>query len=182
MKCEVCQEREASVHLTNYLNGQKAEIHLCQQCAIEKGYLDADDESYTIQDLLSGFFNAQANLATKDESNQRTEHQLVCPQCQMTYQRFNKIGKFGCSKCYQNFSSFLNPIFRRLHSGNTSHTGKIPKRQHVHLQHQRLIQNYRDQLQEFVKEEKFEEAAELRDKIKDLEQKGKSSVKKGDEL
>ena len=182
MKCEVCQEREASVHLTNYLNGQKAEIHLCQQCAIEKGYLDADDESYTIQDLLSGVFNAQANLATKDESNQRTEHQLVCPQCQMTYQRFNKIGKFGCSKCYQNFSSFLNPIFRRLHSGNTSHTGKIPKRQHVHLQHQRLIQNYRDQLQEFVKEEKFEEAAELRDKIKDLEQKGKSSVKKGDEL
>ena len=182
MKCEVCQEREASVHLTNYLNGQKAEIHLCQQCAIEKGYLDADDESYTIQDLLSGFFNAQANLATKDESNQRTEHQLVCPQCQMTYQRFNKIGKFGCSKCYQTFSSFLNPIFRRVHSGNTSHTGKIPKRQHVHLQHQRLIQNYRDQLQEFVKEEKFEEAAELRDKIKDLEQKGKSSVKKGDEL
>ena len=182
MKCEVCQEREASVHLTNYLNGQKAEIHLCQQCAIEKGYLDADDESYTIQDLLSGFFNAQANLATKDESNQRTEHQLVCPQCQMTYQRFNKIGKFGCSKCYQNFSSFLNPIFRRLHSGNTSHTGKIPKRQHVHFQHQRLIENYRDQLQEFVKEEKFEEAAELRDKIKDLEQKGKSSVKKGDEL
>lgn len=172
MKCEVCQQREVSVHLTNYLNGQKTEIHLCQQCAIEKGYLDADEESYTIHDLLSGFFNVQANPTTKAEPDHRAEHQLTCPQCQMTYQQFNKIGKFGCSKCYQTFSSFLNPIFRRVHSGNTGHTGRIPKRKHVHLQHQRLIQNYRDQLQELVKEEKFEEAAELRDKIKDLEQEG----------
>jgi len=182
LKCEVCQQREVSVHLTNYLNGQKTEIHLCQQCAIEKGYLDADEESYTIHDLLSGFFNVQANPTTKAEPDHRAEHQLTCPQCQMTYQQFNKIGKFGCSKCYQTFSSFLNPILRRVHSGNTGHTGRIPKRKHVHLQHQRLIQNYRDQLQELVKEEKFEEAAELRDKIKDLEQEGKSSAKKGDEL
>lgn len=182
MKCEICQQREVTVHLANYINGKKTEVHLCQQCAREKGYLDVDEESYTIHDLLSGLFNVEASQATKAKRHQSATDQLVCPQCQMTYQQFTKIGKFGCSVCYQTFSDFLNPVFRRVHSGNTTHSGKIPKRQHVHLQHKRLIQSYRDQLQELVKEEKFEEAAELRDKIKGLEQEGKSSAQKGDEL
>ncbi|WP_440897227.1 UvrB/UvrC motif-containing protein [Amphibacillus sp. Q70] len=182
MKCEICQQRSASLHLTNFINGQKTEIHLCQQCAKEKGYLDTEEDVYTIHDLLSGLFNDYSSSTTKTEANKHNPHELACPHCHMTYQQFSKIGKFGCSQCYQIFSEYLNPIFRRVQGGNTKHIGKIPNRQHVHLQHKRLIQDYRDQLQQLINEERFEDAAEVRDKIKELEQKEKSSHEKGDEI
>lgn len=181
LKCEICQQQEATVHLTNFLNGHKTEAHLCQQCAKEKGYFDADEDSYTIHDLLSGLFNFNTSPTPNTQSHGRVEQQLICPQCQMTYHQFSKTGKFGCSKCYQTFSDYLNPVFKRVHGGNTVHNGKIPKRQYVHLQHQRLIQDYRTQLQVLVNEERFEEAADLRDKIKQLEKDWESSDQKGDD-
>lgn len=181
MKCEVCQERPATLHLTNYVNGQKTEMHLCQTCAAEHGYLNTNEEAYTIHDLLSGFFSSHAESAAQPGSQRRSENELTCPSCQMTYQQFSKLGKFGCPECYETFSDYLNPIFRRVHIGNTKHLGKIPKRQHAHLQHKHLIRDQRNQLKELVKEERFEEAAELRDKIKELEQKETPSQEKGDE-
>lgn len=181
MKCEVCQERLATLHLTNYANGQKTEIHLCQTCAAEHGYIDTNEEAYTIHDLLSGFFNVYSQSTEEADRQKKREAELTCPQCQMTYQQFSKLGKFGCSTCYETFSDYLDPVFKRVHGGNTKHVGKISKRQHAHLQHKRLIQTHRNELKELVKEEKFEEAAKLRDKIKELEQEESPSQQKGDE-
>lgn len=182
MICENCEERQATLHFTNYVNGKKSERHLCQQCARENGYLDTEEEAYTIHDLISGLFNVNSNLVQKAETAKRNEKELACPKCKMTHQQFTKTGKFGCSECYQTFSDYLTPILRRVHGGNTKHSGKIPKRQHDHLEHRRLIQDYRDKLQELIKAEEFEEAAVLRDKIRELEKKGESSQEKGDDI
>src|SRR5699024_11504094 len=119
MKCEICQERLASLHLTNYINGKKTEVHLCPVCAKENGYIDAEEEAYTIHDLLSGFFNINPNLTEESGVNEQRNDKLSCPKCGMTYQQFSKTGKFGCSKCYQTFGDYLED--RKSTRLNSSH-------------------------------------------------------------
>lgn len=181
LKCEVCKQRSATLHLTNYINGQKAEVNLCRVCAVEHGYIENEEEAYTIHDLLSGFFNVYPNLTTTTDVNERKRHELHCPECQMTYQQFSRSGKFGCSQCYEVFNEYLNPIFKRVHGGTTKHVGKIPKRQYVYLEHKRQVHKLREHLKKLINEERFEEAAELRDKIKEMEQGDKIAKRKGDD-
>lgn len=171
MDCETCKERPATLHLTNIINGKKTEIHVCQQCAKEKGYIESDEDAYSIHDLLSDLFNFKSSYSKQPAQNAHEIHQSKCNKCGMTYQEFAKVGKFGCSNCYQSFADRLNPIFQRVHSENIEHNGKIPKRQHVHLQKKRLLQDYRETLQRLIEEENFEEAAKVRDKIRAVEKK-----------
>src|SRR5699024_895393 len=92
-----------------------------------------------------------------------------CPKCEMTLSEFKRVGKFGCSECYQTFSSQLDPIFRRVHSGNTTHLGKIPKRKGGHLHLKKDLKSLRTDLQVFIQNEEFEKADDVRDEIKELE-------------
>src|SRR5699024_119897 len=94
---------------------------------------------------------------------------LKCKACHMTFTEFQRIGKFGCAHCYEDFKSKLNSVFRRVHSGNTQHNGKIPKRKGGKLHIKKEILKYRDYLTQLIEEENFEEAAIVRDRIKQLE-------------
>ncbi|WP_347836218.1 hypothetical protein [Gracilibacillus sp. JCM 18860] len=57
MECQECQQNPATLHFAQVINGEKKEIHVCHQCAKEKGYVPPEDESYSLHNLLSGFFN-----------------------------------------------------------------------------------------------------------------------------
>ncbi len=37
MRCEHCNEREATTHIKKIINGNKTELHLCSECAAELG-------------------------------------------------------------------------------------------------------------------------------------------------
>jgi len=169
MECEECHEFPASLHLTKLVNGQKSEIHVCERCAKEKGYIAYSEETYSIHDLLAGLFNFDSSFSKEHSHSPEIKQVLTCTKCGLTYQQFTQVGKFGCGNCYQTFADHLNPIFRRVHSGNTVHNGKIPKRRGSDLKQKRLVQDYKTQLQELIEMEEFEQAAELRDKIKVLE-------------
>lgn len=171
MECEECHERSATLHLTKVINGNKTEIHVCERCAKEKGYISFDEHAYSIHDLLAGLFNFDTSFSKDHKDSQEIDHAVACPKCGMTYQQFTQLGKFGCASCYQTFADNLNPIFRRVHSGNTIHDGKIPKRRGTNLKQKRLIQDYKGTLQQLIQAEAFEEAAKIRDKIKELESK-----------
>lgn len=86
----------------------------------------------------------------------------------MTYSQFSKIGRFGCSSCYKYFNDRLDPLFKRVH-GNTVHVGKVPKRTGGHIQVKRKLDDLRRELQYRILQEEFEEAAALRDQIRELE-------------
>ncbi|MBB4074917.1 protein-arginine kinase activator protein McsA [Anoxybacillus voinovskiensis] len=87
----------------------------------------------------------------------------------MTYHQFTKIGRFGCSHCYDAFAKQLQPILKRLHSGNTIHAGKIPKRIGGTIHVRKQIEQLKQKLQELIAREEFEKAAEVRDQIRSLE-------------
>lgn len=184
MKCEECHERPATLHLTKVINENKTEIHVCERCAKEKGYISHDEYAYSIHDLLSGLFNFDSSFSKQQSHSQEENGALKCPKCGMTYHQFTQLGKFGCASCYYTFTDNLNPIFRRVHSGNTTHDGKIPKRRGTDLKQKRLIQGCKEKLQQLIQTEAFEEAAKMRDKIKELEKKQRimEEPKDGDDV
>jgi len=172
MECQECHKREATLHFAQTVNGNKKEMHLCEQCAREKGYLSSQEDGYSLHDLLFGLFNFETK-SQKTEPVGKTEA-CECPKCGMSFVKFKRFGKFGCAECYNTFSTELDPVFRRVHSGNTRHQGKIPKRKGGSLHIKKQIVESKSKLQKLIHEEAFEEAAKVRDEIRQLEKNNQS--------
>src|SRR5699024_9246143 len=116
------------------INGKKTDFHVCEVCAANKGYISHTEETYSLHDLLTVLFNFGSSKIDLQNDNIFTEaKKLQCDRCRLTFNDFQRIGKFGCAPCYKTFKSRLESIFRRVHSGNTKHNGKIPKRQGKHI-------------------------------------------------
>ena len=98
----------------------------------------------------------------------------------MTYPQFAQSGRFGCSECYKSFHLQLEPILKRLHSGNSTHIGKIPKRIGGNISIQKKIAELKQQMIICIQQEEFEKAAELRDEIRLLEKETQSSSERSD--
>ncbi|MEC5425613.1 UvrB/UvrC motif-containing protein [Virgibacillus sp. C22-A2] len=170
MECQECQQRPATLHFTQVINGNKKEVHVCEVCAKEKGYMTYPEDGYSLQNLLSGLFNFDsAKIESQHGKSFNQVKELQCPKCEMTFSDFKSTGKFGCAACYDTFSKRLESIFRRVHSGNTKHYGKIPKRKGGDLHTKKQLEGYKAELQSLIDNEAFEEAAKVRDKIKELE-------------
>lgn len=171
MICQECNQRPATLHFTKIVNGEKTEVHICEHCAQEKGemLMFPGSSGFSINNLLAGLLNFEP-MAKQSVPNAFSEHNILqCDKCKMTFHQFSKVGRFGCSHCYKTFGSHLDPILKRVHSGNTSHTGKIPKRigGNIHLRKQ--IDKHKQLLQELILNEEFEKAAEVRDQVRALE-------------
>lgn len=161
MLCEECGLRPATIHLTKVIGNNKVERHLCAECAKEKGELEfMMNPHLSIAGMLSGLLSHAETPAEKTADR--------CEICGMTYADFAKVGRLGCGSCYTRFGSRLDPVLRRLH-GRAEHVGKAPKRRFGDINKKRQIQALRKQLEEAVKREAYEEAARLRDKIRELE-------------
>ncbi|MFD1038202.1 UvrB/UvrC motif-containing protein [Virgibacillus byunsanensis] len=170
MECQECQKRPATLHFTQVINGNKTEVHVCEVCAKEKGYMTYPEEGYSLHNLLSGLFNFDSSsIGANSNPTFKQTKELQCPQCEMTLSEFKRVGKFGCAECYHAFSERLDPIFRRVHSGNTKHHGKIPKRKGGNLHAKKQLESYKKELQTLIEKEDFEDAAKVRDKIRGLE-------------
>lgn len=169
MLCDECKKRIACMHITKIINNQKVERHLCEQCAKESGEISfLVDSKISVHDFLKGM------VTHCFDSQNPTE--TACPLCGMTYSDFSRNGKIGCSVCYTTFGSRLEPLLHRIH-GSSVHTGKMPKRAGGALEARQQLKQLRQQLEQHVAQEEYEQAAVLRDKIRDLEQKSMESKK-----
>ncbi|MED3561268.1 UvrB/UvrC motif-containing protein [Bacillus xiapuensis] len=171
MICQECNQRPAALHFTKIVNGEKTEVHLCEKCAQEKGnmFMFNGGSSFAFNNLLAGLLNIDPSFQKQDKSPFHQEEIIQCSHCSMTFPQFLKIGRFGCANCYETFKDQLNPVINRLHSGNLSHAGKIPKRigGGIHLRKQ--IDELKNELRDLISHEEFEKAAEVRDEIRTLE-------------
>lgn len=165
MQCQECEQRQATLHFTKIINGEKTEYHICEVCASEKGELiPGTANGFSIHNLISGLLDYSP---TQQKGEQIMP--LRCEQCGLTYAQFGKLGRFGCSSCQKYFGSRLEPLLRRVH-GNTEHVGKIPRRMGGKIKKKREIEELKRQLQIHIEREEFEEAAEIRDKIRAIDQ------------
>ncbi len=166
MMCQECGSKPATLHFTKIVNGEKTEFHFCDSCAREKGELiPGTSNGFSIHNLLSGLLDFDPT--GKGSASSKPQHSR-CEECGLTYTQFSKIGRFGCSSCYQYFSDRLDPLFKRVH-GNVVHVGKVPVRSGGKIKQQRELERLKRELQLRVEREEFEAAASLRDKIRALE-------------
>lgn len=167
MFCQECGKKPATLHFTKIVNGEKTEFHICEACAREKGDIPGSPNSFSIHSLLSGILDFDPTVS-KGLPNMKQQESIRCSNCGLTYTQFSKIGRFGCSNCYNAFSERLNPLIKRIH-GNITHSGKIPKRSGSKIQTKRQIEQLRAELQGSIEAEEFEKAAQIRDQIRELE-------------
>ena len=166
MLCQECQKRNATVHVTQIINGEQQVQHLCEQCAQIKGEFGFDQPPFSLQSLLTGLMNLDAQPAGQVVGFNTTK--IQCDNCGLTYAQFGQIGRFGCSQCYTTFGERLLPLMRRI-QGSTQHVGKIPERAGGAVKLRRNIEQLRQQLQALIIREEFEQAAEVRDQIRQME-------------
>jgi len=160
MLCDICSKNNATVHLTEIIDGSVTKLNLCESCAREKG---AEMEShFGLSDLLAGLADFGVQVQDKGASI------LKCGNCGLKYNDFKKIGRLGCSECYDVFKKALAPLLKRIH-GSDQHLGKAPESVTEIIGEDITMQELKDKLQKAVQFEEFEEAAKIRDEIKKLE-------------
>ncbi len=167
MLCERCHERPATVHYTEIVNGHKTNTHLCEVCA---GQVQAGGFGFMPQINLP---NILAGLLSQSPSAQqyatKTRQETSCPSCGTTESLFTQKGLLGCGDCYRHFEDRLGPLMRKIH-GSSSHAGKVPERTGGRAKVIKKIKEFKECLKQAVSREEFEQAAQLRDKIRQLEQ------------
>jgi len=160
MVCSVCGQTEATIHLTEILNNQMVEVHLCESCAEQKG---ADFKShFDFNKLLASLADFGAELKPERISK------LICKDCGMTYEEFGRTGRLGCANCYQAFEKLLLPLIKRVQR-DMRHVGKVPSRTSGEAKQAFELRELQERLRKSIQSETFEEAARLRDQIQQLE-------------
>ncbi len=160
MQCDVCRENDATVFLTQIVDGKMQKVNLCEPCSKAKGV--TDPTGFALADLLLGLGAAQ-------EIEQGTSEQPRCAQCGFTVGDFKKTGRLGCSVCYDTFGEALDSLIKAMHKG-TRHTGKVPERLRRVLELGDRVRGLREELDKAVTQENYESAAALRDQIRKLEE------------
>jgi len=162
-KCDKC-DKPATIHLTEIVNGQKIEKHLCEDCAEAEGI--TIKANIPISQLLEDFV---LQTVGEGESEGAPSAALACEVCGMTFSEFREKGLLGCPNDYEAFSEQLLPMLARAQDGSTQHVGKTPRRAGSAQQKQMAILRLRSQLKNAIASEQYERAAQLRDQIKQLD-------------
>jgi protein arginine kinase activator len=162
MQCEICKTKEANVHLKQAWDGLVKELHLCEDCAAEKGF-DVHAPLSLTDFLLGGDQQQTPALSFEDRS---------CSFCHARWSDFNKMSRLGCSSCYEAFAEELKPVLASMHKGSR-HIGKVPAAEAFTGE----VASLQKALEAAVEAQNFEEAARLRDRLCELKAK-RSTIEK----
>jgi len=167
-RCQQCHQRDAIVHLTLAGNGLSVTLHLCDECAADRG-IKSDLFNWTAGnplaasgDLLAGWTAPDLELA-------------ACGGCGATLDDYRATRRLGCATCWVAFEPLLLELVRRFHGARIHHGPAYlgpgqgqDQRLGLELQRARI----RAELADAVASEDFERAAALRDALRALETSG----------
>ena len=158
MLCQMCKKQPATIHLTEIVSNQKKEVHLCEKCAEKQGVVKTQ---MSIADFLSG-------LATGGKTRTREDlPDVECASCGMTLSEFQSGGRFGCADCYTGFRERIMPLIEKIHDAG-QHVGKMPQRTDRDVAREKSLRQLQAELKRAVDREEYEEAARIRDRIREL--------------
>ena len=184
MLCDNCKENEATVRYTEIINGEKKEMHLCEECSHKLGI---DNISFNMPINFSSFFGGLLDDYNEEEFMPllNTVKELKCDNCNLTYDEFINQGKFGCEECYDVFSNKIDALLKRLH-GSNKYVGRKAlntennvknlsventKKDNSKNEEKSKLEKLQTDLKKAIAEERYEDAAKIRDKIKTIDKK-----------
>jgi len=148
------------VHITDIGKDYKAEStsNLCLLCALPllEEYLGEDDAGPSVPGLTKQFKALPKPVPLKTKT---------CEECGFAIEDLLKSSKLGCPNCYKCFKKELIPLIKVIHRA-TKHKGKKPK----NVDKETKLKSLKLELEKAIKEENYELAGELKDKIKNLEE------------
>lgn len=175
MLCEQCRQREATTHIRRVMNGAAQDFHLCGDCARESGVAaPIGNFGFHLGDLFSSFLSGGFGglAAPALPAGQR------CAFCGASLAEIARDGVVGCANCYETFYDQLRPTLQRIHGG-LQHMGKAPELDpevEREIQRKADIERMREDIAAAVREERYEDAAKMRDEIRKLEEGGNPNV------
>lgn len=183
MLCQNCRKNEANIRYTQIINGVKTEIALCSSCAKKTGMdgLEIPDFPINFHSFLGDFFNDYAENSLLPSLHGTT---VKCKKCGTTYDDFIDNGMFGCSDCYDTFGAPIDSLLKNLH-GTAKHIGRgsqsivdsinnIPNKKNVRNKSSEKS-DLQKELEKAINEERYEDAARIRDELKLKDQKNDNS-------
>ena len=186
MLCQICKANPATIHIQEIANGERNTLHICADCARKRNISEDSEANSHFHEMLERLTQAIANSADlklaelfdqKKTQEDEKQQNLACTVCGTTFQSYRKTGKLGCAACYEQFGQLIIPELALLHHGSV-HCGKTPpetveqwqdpavsERINLRRELERLCKG----LDESIRREEFELAAELRDRISAIE-------------
>lgn len=170
MLCDNCGKNEATIKLTQVINGKKTEMMICEECGKKMGITEINFEMpIDLSNFLGDFISKQENeeMMPFDIPNAT----LKCNKCNMTYEEFLNTGKFGCEECYNAFGYKVDSLLKRIQGtdkyigrkANHNENNKIQENKNVSR-----LEKLQQELKLAIKEERYEDAAKMRDEIKNI--------------
>ena len=158
MKCQKCS-KAATLHITEVHSEEHfEELHLCEDCA-QKYLYEPQSNKPTIKSATG-----------QSESDDSGVPNRECAYCGIKFVEFRNSGRLGCPHDYEEFREELLPLLENIHGDPPKHTGKAPRRRGQTKQNQSELAQLRKELLQAVNSEKYEDAARLRDRIRQLEE------------
>ena len=167
MKCTHCHEKEANTHITKVINGKREEMHLCSECAEKLGVMDEFSfEPFSMDSFFGNLLGAGASALNSLTGIDR------CGYCGSSFNDIINSGRVGCANCYDKFEDKLAPSIEKLH-GRTKHVGKFVSytedaEETAENESVSEEEKLKAELKLAVQEQRFEDAAVIRDKINEL--------------
>lgn len=165
--CAACQQTIATTVVLDLDAGSLSGTqHLCADCAEKMGYAQPKPQKHA-PDLLNELLDGVSQLATTS----RRAREQGCPGCGLSQADFRRKARLGCPRCYETFRDDLLPLLHRIHEAQ-SHRGRLPAtlgEVAPSTQHDARLTELRNQLEDAVRNERYEEAARVRDALRKAE-------------
>lgn len=185
MLCENCGKREANVRYSEKINGIKKQMNLCEQCSEKLGITNKMSMDFSMPlDFPSIFGSFLEDFGTAEFMPMLSEiKEIQCNSCGFTFDDIVNNGRLGCPNCYETFEERMSPILKKIQGANR-HTGRIGRISNNNVKNdyeketnkengkeKTKLEKLQDDLNLAIKEERYEDAAKLRDEIKNIENK-----------
>lgn len=162
MLCTNCNAKEATFHYKQIIGGKKSEHHLCSDCAANLGYTGGTEHIFDIGSILNDFISIPS-VHTAVKSGH------ACPECATSYEEFKRTGLLGCANCYKEFASVVEASLARIQP-STTHKGALSGETGEKINKENELITLKNDLKKAIIDERYEDAAVLRDKIKKMEE------------
>jgi len=159
MLCTNCNTNTAQFHYKQIIGDKKTEHHLCHSCAQSLGYISKSETLFDIGSILNDFISPAKS----------TKAEVKCQSCGTTYDMFRRSGLLGCENCYEAFGAVVESSLSKIQP-STTHKGTLGGEMGKEIERKNEITELKNELKKAIIDERYEDAAKLRDKIKELEE------------
>jgi protein arginine kinase activator len=156
----------AAVHLVKIEGAEIVHRRLCPGCA--ELSVAEPDAAAVIFALPGGVGNLLGRLAEQPEQQVAQEvGRRACPVCSTTISDLREGGLAGCATCYLTHMEAIDSV---LFAGRQprAYEGKVPRQAPAAFRLRQEILRLERMLGELVEDERFEEAAGVRDRLGEL--------------